>query len=399
MNQKNIEIQFLRVIAIVMVLIMHAPVGMLHQYAEKFSTIMAFIHPAVGVDIFFVISGYLMGITFLHRTELNRTNFDNTSNLNSTDGNLNSADSNFNSADLNKNVLSEKISLTARFYLRRFWRLFPASFFWITVTLIVGVISGDHEIWLTNDWLYKAWIASVLCFRNFQESIHPTHLGYYWSLSVENQFYLLLPLAWFFVPKKWFWKGVILICIICIFWRPGGNEWWLFRFDGLLMGLLIYKLTRIDAFKDAVRFMSPETRTGRLIMTAFLCLAIPSVPNSIGVYPPLTWSIVALLSSILVSQAVLNEGYIYIPEFLKQPIYWLGEFSYSVYLCHLPVWLIFKDAVKRNPDWIDKPSIVLTIGVVSTISIFICAALTYFFIEQPCQKIGYRKLNQNVKNR
>lgn len=121
MNQKNIEIQFLRVVAIVMVLIMHAPVGMLHQYSEKYNIIMSFIHPAVGVDIFFVISGYLMGITFLHRTELDRTNFDNTNNLKI-------AGSNLDNADLNNNILSEKISLTARFYLRRFWRLFQPLF-------------------------------------------------------------------------------------------------------------------------------------------------------------------------------------------------------------------------------------------------------------------------------
>ena len=367
MSHKNIEIQFLRVIAIAMVLMMHAPIGMSHPYAEKYRIIMSFIHPAVGVDIFFVISGYLMGVTFLERT------------AGATD-------------------LPGKIYLTSRFYLRRFWRLFPASFFWITFTLTVGIISGDNQIWLNTEALYKAWVASVLCFRNFEESIHVTHLGYYWSLSLENQFYLLLPLAWFFFVRKWFWKGVVFLCVICIFWRPGGNEWWLFRFDGLLMGMVVYKLTTLDAFRDAVRLISPETRTGRVFMTMFLCLAIPSVPNSIGVYPPITWSIVALLSSILVSQAVLNENYIYIPPFLKQPVYWLGEFSYSVYLCHLPVWMVFKDIVKRNVNPDTQPYLVLTAGVVSTISIFVCAALTYFLIERPCQKIGYKKLNQAANN-
>ncbi|MBF0468609.1 MAG: acyltransferase [Desulfamplus sp.] len=368
MNQKNIEIQFLRVIAIIMVMMMHAPIGMPHPYAEKYSVIMAFIHPAVGVDIFFVISGYLMGVTFLDRTSL-CTDF------------------------------SEKVSLTAKFYLRRFWRLFPASFFWITLTLIVGVISKDHEVWLSPQALYKAWVASVLCFRNFEESLHVTHLGYYWSLSMENQFYVLLPLAWFFICRKWFWKVVGLLCVICIFWRPGGNEWWLFRFDGLLMGLIVYKLTTVKAFRDSVRLISPETRTGKILMTSFLFLTIPSVPNSIGMYPSLTWSIVALLSSILVTQAVLNEGYIYIPAFLKAPIYWLGEFSYSIYLCHLPVWMIFKDLVKRNVNQDTQPYMILSAGVVALLSIFICAALTYFLIEQPCQKIGYRKLKQGVNNK
>lgn len=367
MNKKNVEIQFLRVVAIAMVLIMHAPVGMFHPYVEKYCVILAFIHPAVGVDIFFVISGYLMGVTFLDRTAW------------CTD-------------------TSEKISLTARFYLRRFWRLFPASFFWITLTLVVGVISRDSEIWLTPEALYKAWVASVLCFRNFEESLHVTHLGYYWSLSMENQFYILLPIAWFLICRKWFWKVVVSLCVICLFWRPGGKEWWLFRFDGLLMGMIIYKLTTVHAFKDAIRLISPETRNGKIVMTSFLLLVIPSVPNSIGVYPSITWSVVALLSSILVSQAVLNEGYIYIPHCLSAPIYWLGEFSYSIYLCHLPVWMIFKDLVKRHVNPETQPCMILAAGVISLLSIFICAALTYFFIEQPCQKIGFKKLSEFCQN-
>lgn len=363
MNQKNIEIQLLRVVAIVMVLMMHAPVAMPHPYVEKYCIIMSFIHPAVGVDIFFVISGFLMGATFLERTSWSKDP-------------------------------SEKITLTSKFYTRRFWRLFPASFLWITLTVIFGLISRDSEIWLTPEALYKAWVASVLSFRNFEESLHPTHLGYYWSLSMENQFYILLPIAWFFLFKKWFWKVVGLLCVICIFWRPGGKEWWLFRFDGLLMGMIVYKLTKIQAFRDSVKLMSPETKTGRIMMSSFLFLSIASVPNSIGVYPSITWSIVALLSSILVSQAVLNQGYIYVPLFLKGLIYWLGEFSYSIYLCHLPVWMIFKDLVKRYVDVETQPYLLLAAGVISLLSIFICAALTYFLVEQPCQKIGYKKLSR-----
>ncbi|MBF0203384.1 MAG: acyltransferase [Desulfamplus sp.] len=370
-NKKNIEIQFLRVIAIVMVLMMHAAAGMFNPYAETYNKIvLAFIHPAVGVDIFFVISGYLMGVTFLGKT-----------------------------ADVKD--MSEKISLTSKFYLRRFWRLFPASFFWATLTLIVGLISTDTTgIWFDSKlYMYKAWVASVLCFRNFLESLHATHLGYYWSLSLENQFYLLLPIAWFFLLRKWFWKVAGLLCVLCIFWRPGGSAWWFFRFDGLLMGMIIYKLTSLEAFRNAVRLISPETRIGKILMTSFLCLAIPSVPNSIGAYPSLTWSIVALLSSILVCQAVLNEGYIYIPTFLTRPIYWFGEFSYAIYLCHLPVFFLFKDIIQHyvNPD--GRPYLMLITGITELIAMFLCAALTYWGIEQPCQKIGYKKLKQGVNNK
>ena len=354
MYRKNIEIQFLRVVAIAMVILMHLPVGMFSPYREKYSVILSFIHPAVGVDIFFVISGYLMGLTFINRTE-------------------------------SANELSEKITLTSIFYLRRFWRLFPAAFFWITITLIIGCISKDPELWLTPLALYKKWVASVLCFRNFEVSLYPTHLGYYWSLSLENQFYLLLPLAWFFLIRKWFWKIIIGLCIMCLFWRPGGATWWLFRFDGLLMGMLIYKMMTFQSFKNAIHRISPDTVPGKILMTAFFCLTIPSIPIAIGSYPAVTWSFVALCSSFLISQAVLNEGIIYIPKILYSFIYWAGEFSYSIYLCHIPVWLILKDISKRYFNATVNPYILFFAGM---ILITLLSAATYFYIEQPCIQFG-----------
>ncbi len=363
MVQKNIEIQFLRVVAIGMVILMHAPVGMFSPYIEKYSTLLAYIHPAVGVDVFFVISGYLMGRTFLDRNASTRD-------------------------------MSERITVTANFYLRRFWRLFPASFFWITVTLIVGCISRDPELWLDPLALYKAWVASVLCFRNFEVSLNMTHLGYYWSLSLENQFYLLLPLAWFLISRKWFWRTTAMLCVMCIFWRPGGGVWWLFRFDGLLMGLLVYKMMTLESFRSAIRLISPATAIGKILMTALLCLTIPSVPIAIGSYPAVTWSIVSLLSSILVCQAVLNEGLIHIPKFLHPFIYWAGELSYAVYLCHIPVWLMLKDIAKRCFDANVNPYALFIVGMVL---IVLLSTITYFWIEQPCQQFGKKSIKQSRK--
>lgn len=356
-SQKNIEIQLLRVVAILMVLIIHAPVGMFSPYAHKYSILLTYIHPAVGVDIFFVLSGYLMGVTFLDRTKGNED-------------------------------LSEKLNLTARFYLRRFWRLFPASFFWITVTLIVGVISRDPELWLNPLALYKAWIASVLNIRNFEVSLNPTHLGYYWSLSLENQFYFFLPLTWFFIDNKWFWRSTALLCGVFIFWRPGHEMWWLFRFDGLLMGLIVYKLTTLESFRDAIRLISPYSAVGKTAMTTFICLTLPAIPIAIGAYPALSWSIVVLFSSLLASQAALNEGLIYVPKILHSPIYWIGELSYSIYLCHIPVWLILKDLAKRDYVIHNNFYLLFIIGIVS---ILLLSVITYFCIELPCKKFGKPK--------
>jgi peptidoglycan/LPS O-acetylase OafA/YrhL len=117
-----------------------------------------------GVFVFFVLSGYL--ITNLLLREHERT------------------------ATVN----------LKKFYIRRAFRILPAAFVFLAVTTILF----RHEI----HWYHVA--AAAFYFANMDPS-RPFILWHLWSLSVEEQFYLLWP----FALKKWFHrKTAILLCVL-----------------------------------------------------------------------------------------------------------------------------------------------------------------------------------------
>ena len=129
----------------------------------------------IGVDIFFVISGYLISRNIL--TDAERGHF----------------------------------SLT-RFYERRIRRLFPAAFVTIVGTLVIGALwySPEHFKGLTQDIVATLGSVSNFYFWRgshdyFAKAIDPSAVLHFWSLAVEEQFYLAWPaillIGWRFLGK------------------------------------------------------------------------------------------------------------------------------------------------------------------------------------------------------
>ncbi len=132
-----------------------------------------------GVTMFFVLSGYL--ITSLLREEQARTH---------------------------------RIGLVA-FYSRRALRLMPAFAAVVTFVILVGIAGGWRPGWqlgvvgsvaYVQNWLYAAGL-----------QLGP--LGHTWSLSIEEQFYLLWPLALMLLPLRWLAPTIALLIVAAVAWR------------------------------------------------------------------------------------------------------------------------------------------------------------------------------------
>lgn len=124
---------------------------------------------ALGVHVFFVLSGYL--ITNLLLREQERTS---------------------------------AISLSD-FYVRRAFRIFPAAF------VFLGVVVALY--WRERHWTHVA--AAVFYVANM-DIWRPWIFGHLWSLSIEEQFYLLWPLA----LKKWYRHRLAIL--LCVFFFAAG---------------------------------------------------------------------------------------------------------------------------------------------------------------------------------
>lgn len=86
-------------------------------------------------------------------------------------------------------------TVLARFYARRILRIWPAYYF----ALIAAVVFGAEFIWRSFAW-YALFASNFLFF--LQQSWDPGMTAHLWTLAVEEQFYLVLPLALLFLPKQ-----------------------------------------------------------------------------------------------------------------------------------------------------------------------------------------------------
>ena len=189
----------LRAISISMVLVGHALFSYHGEYRAEWSYLG---NGDLGVSIFFVISGFLITELLLREFEKNGD-----------------------------------ISLR-HFYLRRALRILPPFYAFLLAVLIVW-----HLGWIASDW--RSWSSSLFFIRDYMLS-GDWHTGHSWSLSIEEQFYLLWPAALVFLGRR---RGLgLALALIAAspvvrvishkFWNHGNLDAYMFhmRMDGLMMG-------------------------------------------------------------------------------------------------------------------------------------------------------------------
>jgi peptidoglycan/LPS O-acetylase OafA/YrhL len=298
----------------------------------------------LGVLVFFVISGFL--ITSLLMSEREMTG---------------------------------SISLK-RFYLRRIVRIFPAFYAFILV-MAIGTVFGVVEL-TGRDFAY-----ALTYMVNFEPN-RGLPIGHLWSLSVEEQFYLLWPLTLLLLRER----RALIVAVAAIFTGPlvrVAIREWIFHVDPhSLNGMLTSFPATFDylAAGCALALLRPWllTRTWYLRLTAspWLVLAIPLVLliNRMGSHTmaillgsPLMNVCIALLIESSTRHASSLAG-----RFLNwKPIVFLGVLSYSLYLWQSPFFN------HRSSAWINAFPQNLLLA-------FLAALASYFLIERPFIRLRRR---------
>ena len=303
----------------------------------------------------------------------------------------------------NEYFTSGKISFS-NFYARRALKIFPpliicillANVLWPFTTLEDG---ADNTLATAGAFLY---------FSNFLQVKIMGNMHHLWSLSVEEHFYFLWPLLMlFFILKTSFRKqtfflvtSIVVVSIfrIVVFNHHVSSELFMLdpyrctfaRIDGIMMGALLCFI-----LKDKSLDLRTESKTLiTLVLGIFVCafIFILFSVSEIDFY----WNnggfiITNLLCTITIWIAIKEPNHFF---FSSKILRWVGKRSYSIYLYHIPIFLLFENF--RQPHNLTNLVIITLLRFAISIAM---AALSYKYIEQPILKLKKRYEVYKMKNR
>ncbi|WP_347302928.1 acyltransferase family protein [Croceibacterium sp. TMG7-5b_MA50] len=333
------DIQGLRTLAVI-------PVVLFHAYPHLIPGGYA------GVDVFFVISGYLISHILL------------------------------------REIAAGQFSI-AHFYVRRVRRLFPALYLVLATTLICGLVLLPPEQLAT---LARTTLGTIFFVSNivlqrqtgyFTDSAELNALLHTWSLAVEEQFYLFFPIFLYLVSRYWRrWLKPLL---------------WL----GLLGSLVICEvLLRTGHASPA--FYSVATRAWELLVGCIIAAGLPK-PRSERMLDVLSWVGLALIAGAyaLLTPTSVFPGLAALPACVGtalvlyagegrdsaagrwlsiRPFLFVGGLSYSLYLWHWPVFVFLRWATLNDATPVQ---LIAAVAVAFALSV-----LSWRFVEQPMLRLA-----------
>lgn len=240
------------------------------------------------------------------------------------------------------------------FYVRRFFRLMPVAWTYLATMEVLGVCH------------WRDTLSCLLFFRNYYP-IPASMTLHFWSLSVEEQFYLFWPFIFVLAGTRRARWIAILGALICAFYRVMEWRWydrffWNFhtevRIDSLFVGCLL-----------ALVFPQVKDACSRLVIPSLLLLAF-CLYRFHGL-PPLCECIAM---AVLVGATAATPNLALSRMLAARPLVWLGTISYSIY-----VWQ-FYFCIPRKPE--------VTLALIAVMPIF--AIGSYYLIERPCNRFGHK---------
>jgi peptidoglycan/LPS O-acetylase OafA/YrhL len=377
-NQKHYipAIDSLRAIAAIMVVMGHSGAFLCFRgWKEK--SISAAGNLGYGVDLFFVISGFVVFSSILPHMHVLRHNFK---------------------------------EFWFRFLTRRFFRLAPICFFWICIVLILARRLPSKYFIDYHGIIKEAtgiifYLYNYMCaFKFYLLPDYPMHLGYHHSLNTEEQFYFFLPILLLFLKEKpFFFFSIIFVFCGYVFQRP--TVWYYFRYDSFFYGIIFaqvfhyFNLHRAD-LRGLAGFVFKKI-AGPVLLWYFVYLLIFTYYHQIH---HRTFETAALISAGILVLVCLGVRPLIIEKFDALLVY-IGNRSYSLYLAHMPTFLILNALVVKL-HWakdIDSPiNVIMTptqnicIALIALSILWLFVELSYHYIETPCRELG-KKLSSREK--
>jgi peptidoglycan/LPS O-acetylase OafA/YrhL len=337
-----------RGIAILIVLLSH---DTLHRFG-RFSTYWFQHNGRTGVDIFFALSGILICTRLL-----------------------------------NEEARSGTIDLR-RFYLRRFFRIQPAAWMYllaVSVLMLAGIL--DHA--------FEGVFASLFLIRNYVPVLYAVkdwYTGHFWSLAVEEHFYLILP-AFLLLVRKRRVLGLLGLTSFFLIWQVVLRRYPTLQFgwtpedhtEAAVTGILFAATFAVAMRSPAVQAWCERWLMPYIAVSASLLLLMFHRHGRLfsDLLPLISYPF-ALISTVLHPKAILGR----ILEW--KPLRALGLISYSLYL-----WQMLFFTSTHQASFIPAAHSAVLVAIHNSTLLrygaaLVCGTASYFWIERPLIRFGRR---------
>jgi peptidoglycan/LPS O-acetylase OafA/YrhL len=339
----------LRAIAVLLVLVYHAGVSFVPG-------------GYIGVDVFFVISGFLITGHLLSQLERkSRIDF-------------------------------------VDFYARRVRRILPASMVVLALTVLAAIAWVPP---LQREAVLRDALATALYLPNYWFAVQgtnylaaqaPSMFQHYWSLGIEEQFYLFWPAALllgFLLVRRSRSGLFVLIALLviasfaCSVWLLGQSQPWAFfslpsrGWELGVGGLLAFALTKGARWVQG----APVAILGWVGLAGLLVIA--AVYNGATVFPGVNAVLPVVAAAALIIGCTAEHAWSPTRVLSLPPMLWFGMISYSLYLVHWPILQLAQAVIGLN-----QPLMPVTKLVLAAASIPV-AHLLYILIENPARKAEF----------
>lgn len=318
MKAKIVDIEILRAIAVSMVVFQHlgnlfpAPLPLLEGLYE-------WIGGTFGVDLFLAVSGFVI------------------------------------SRDLVPHLRQAPDRASAwllmrAFWVRRIWRLWPSAWLWLFIILVAVVFFNSSGAFGSLKANLDATLAGLLHYANFRFATHfmVKEMGasfVYWSLSLEEQFYLLFPFLIVVFRRHLVWVLLVIALTQLILPRETLLQMML-RTDALILDVLIALWSRTPSWTKLKKMVSG---LGKGICILLMTVSVGSmlILSSRLELTSYAISLIAIFSGLLVLIASFDSDLFSPKGWVRAVCLWLGSRSYGIYLIHAPVFFAVREGFYR----------------------------------------------------